>query len=140
MTGRRRRCGIEPRRAARFALGFLVLACAAPACTDETVPFIEIGPTGKVAIKLDSPVAGTCFGITHCGHVKLTVNGIDNNVGATNVVDVLLRKLANRYTDLTLTVTLLNDLGEPWTGGLDGGATFDVVTASVAITTKESCN
>jgi hypothetical protein len=90
---------------------------------------------------------GTCSDCSNCGHVALTVNGLANNTSSTSVVDLLFSgNIASHYGDLELTVTLVDDDGNPWVFTPDGGTgsdagktTYGPLSQTVKITTKASC-
>lgn len=107
-----------------------------PAGADPTVP-IEVDvrdpENGNATFILRPP--GNCGTYGHCGRVALEVNGVENNEGATSVVDLLLRKLADRYTNLTVKATLVNDEGVPF-ANTDGG---EPVSATVTFKSAKPC-
>src|SRR5512140_2179297 len=92
------------------------------------------------------PPGGACTGLGNCGHLLLQVNGLDNNLAASNAVDVDFQgKISNHFGAMQLKVTLLDDDGEPWTisrdteAGVPDAGPNGPFTASVNIITKLSC-
>ena len=80
-----------------------------------------------------------------CGHIVVKVDGVVNNEGATNTVNVLLRKFATPYRTFAITVELVGDLGEtllvarPNDAGvtdLDAGI---VLQTSLTVDVRKSC-
>jgi hypothetical protein len=86
---------------------------------------------------------GACVGLTNCGQVRLKVNGLDNNVSATTIVDVNFDgPIASPYGTLKLEVELINDEGYAWILPPDAGTAndyFGPYTATATITTAASC-
>lgn len=91
--------------------------------------------------------AGFCSSIPNaiCGHIVVKVDGVVNNQGATQTVNVLLRKFANPYQTFGITVELVGDQGEtllvarPDDAGktdLDAGITLQ---ASLTVDARKSC-
>jgi hypothetical protein len=72
-----------------------------------------------------------------CGHLLLTVNGQENNKTTSASVDVLLRKLANRYTDLHIEIIAIDDFGFPIYRS--NNPKSPVLKTSIDVTTRESC-
>jgi hypothetical protein len=68
---------------------------------------------------------GACGQLAQCGHLALSANGVPNNESAVRAIELLLRKLGDRYHDgsihagtdlpdyLRLRVELVGDQGEP---------------------------
>lgn len=146
-----------------LALPAIVLGSVA-GCSSDTVTAPDLGPTGNPTLTILSPTNGACIavgsdpnatvsvqtavtnvllrppgacaGIAQCGHLELTVNGVANSQSAATSVDVLLRKLADRTTDLTVEITLVDESGAPL---LDHSATPRPLRAAVVVTTRASC-
>jgi hypothetical protein len=107
---------------------------------------IPIGPeaeAGEARIPIEVTVQevllrppGVCGTIKQCGQLVLRVNGVENNTSSGTVIDVVMRKLADRYADLTISVSVRNDEGETI---LDHSDAPQPLAASISITTKESC-
>ncbi|HSN98092.1 MAG TPA: hypothetical protein VLS89_07325 [Candidatus Nanopelagicales bacterium] len=104
-------------------------ACVAVG-TDPNATFsVQVG-AGNVRLR----PPGACGNFANCGYLVLRVNGVENNRASTRLIDVQLRKLADPYADLTISVEvhtsegqpLLNRAGEP-------------VMASVQVRTEPSC-
>ena len=143
-----------------------VAALAGPlGCTDETTAATSTGPTGRITLVVKSPANGVCTAVgddafaevpivvdvdnavlrppgtcgvyTQCGHLELQVNGIPNNAGATEVIPVLLRKLAEPLGDFDVSLRIVKDDG---TYVLDSTSeTGAVLEAHVALVTRASC-
>jgi hypothetical protein len=90
---------------------------------------------------------GACTNLGNCGHLQLDVDGVYNNSSATSLVDVIFEgKIANHFGEKTLTVTLVDDNGNPWLQSVDGDAgdggdagPNGPFSASVKIVGKTSC-
>lgn len=110
---------------------------------DAYIPVVVIAEN----FKLDPP--GTCNECESCGHLQLDVNGQYNNSAATSIVDVVFQgKIASRYGELELKVTLVGEDGAPWAPAVDGGTgdagdagqtAVQPVTATVKVITAKSC-
>lgn len=96
---------------------------------------------GQATLELMPP--GSCIH-DQCGHLVLAANGVFNSTSATTTMELLLRKLANRYTDIELSVAAVHDDGTPFVvGGMetDAGHTGgEPVVARVKIKTAASCS
>jgi hypothetical protein len=57
---------------------------------------------------------GACGQNYNCGHIQLYVDGVLNGEGAGSVVDVNLQDMAVPYREMTITVELVDDCGNPW--------------------------
>ncbi len=63
---------------------------------------------------------GACVGYNNCGHLLLEVGpagsdgGAPNAVSASSLIDLVPSTLAMPYGDLTLTLLLVDDFGNPW--------------------------
>lgn len=53
-----------------------------------------------------------CGSIAGCGHFVLLVGDRENNIGSTRLLEVLMRKLADRYGTFEITVEARNDDNE----------------------------
>jgi hypothetical protein len=92
----------------------------------------------------DDPSTSFCTGYAHCGHLVLTARTMPdiaavpvfNNESAGPVIPLLLRKLANRYTDFFLTVAAVADDGTPIVH-IDGATP---VTATLKISVRAACD
>ncbi|MCC6555849.1 MAG: hypothetical protein IT372_23040, partial [Polyangiaceae bacterium] len=149
------------------ALLVAALALAVSGCSDDTTSTAVAGPTGNPKLAILSPKDGACVAIgsgidatipveikvenlylrppgacgvyKQCGHLVLRVNGVENNRGSATVIDVLLRKLADRYAGLTISVEVINDAGEPILAVLTDGAEPAPLMRSVTVTTQVAC-
>jgi hypothetical protein len=140
------------RRLAVFALSSgISLSCLG--CGDDEDVVVDIGPTGPPAIVFADPSNGACVSVgddadarvplrvvttelvlrppgacgqfAQCGHLELFAEDVANNEGAQRVIELLLRKLADRYHDgtphagsgepdlLEVRVEVVKDDGEP---------------------------
>ena len=148
--------------AGAFALAF------APGCgDDETTTTASVGPTGNPQLAIISPKDGACIaigtepdatipiqiGVTglylrppgacgvyeQCGHLVLRVNGLENNRGAAPLIDVQMRKLADRYADLTIAIEVIDDTGMAILSKPDKDAEAVPLVKSITLMTRASC-
>jgi hypothetical protein len=124
-----------------------------PASSAPEPPCLEIGAESDARASLLCRTRelllrppGACGGIAQCGHLALRADGTLNNEGATPVIELLARKLADRYHDgethlgtgapdlLTLRVEVIAESGEPLLDH-EGKELFD----EVAVVTAPSC-
>ncbi len=100
-------------------------AAGEPVCVEVTT---ETDFRVPLLIETDEVVLrppGTCGLYAQCGHLQLFANDVLNNEGAVRAIDLLMRKLADRYHDgsvhagsgepdlLRLRIQLVNVNGEP---------------------------
>jgi hypothetical protein len=155
-------------------LGGLGGAVFASSCATESLPPGYTGPVGTPSVAIASPTPGSCvevaagpgafvpvelsltnfifrppggcIGLSNCGQAKLTVNGLFNNVTATNIVDIDFDgPIASPYGTLNLEVELIDDQGDPWILPADAGAgggpvtNYGPYTTTTTITTAMVC-
>jgi hypothetical protein len=153
----------RPRARLALPALFVALApsVAASGCGTTTEPTGTTGPTGTPTLLVTSPAPSTCFSIgadpdahlpvqvevshfalrppgtcglaRQCGFLQLLVNGVPNNQSAAPNIDVLVRKLADRYATLELTVELVDEAGKPFV------VAEKPVASSVTIRTAVAC-
>lgn len=112
------------------------------------VPEGTIDPVIPLSFTVDNFLLrppGYCLSnsLVQCGRVRVSVNGVYNNEGGSATVDVQLRKLADRYKDIVISASLVNDVGELYLqrdadAGDDGGA-GKPVTAEITVSVKKAC-
>lgn len=86
---------------------------------DASTPCFSIGndPDARVPIEIEvsdmviRPPA-FCGSTSGCGHFVLLVGNVENNIGTTRLMDVLMRKLADRYGTFDITVEARGDDNE----------------------------
>jgi hypothetical protein len=141
------------RRASCFhAACALLLGALSSSCTTETESTGVIVATGTPSISITNPTEGSCVvvgsgadayipvaikvsniylrtpggacsGLGNCGHVDLTVNGVLNNTGAGDVIDVVFQgKIANHFDKFHIVAALKDDADKDWTLDTDGDA------------------
>ena len=116
----------------------------------QTSPGIPVTVSVEGTFFLRPP--GACVGFNNCGHILLEVGpagseaGAPNNYSASGLVDFLPSKLGTPfpYGDLTLTVLLVDDFGNPWLlsdneAGAPAGSTPGPFSTQVMIHTAVSC-
>lgn len=106
---------------------------------------IAIGtdPDARIPIQLETQEMivrppDFCGSISGCGHFVLLVNGRENNIGTTRLIDVLLRKLADRYATFEITAEARDDDNEVLT---DKSTDTEIpARATLTVTTALSCD
>jgi hypothetical protein len=72
---------------------------------------------------------GACGSYQQCGHVRLLADGIVNNEGVAEAIDLLAAKLANPYRTLKLRAELIDDNDKPMVASSPLAAEIEVRVA-----------